>query len=463
MASKISDLSSLTGETIASGDLFAVVDIDAGVTKKITFAELFESSSISTSVSLTDDATLVFGTGSDVVIDWDGTNLVMAAAADDSLWEIGDSAATQKSFDIKWYANEGSGASFLYFDASANLIYTTGVDLQFLDSDILVFGTGAGAAGDIQVRWDGTDLDWLAAADDLVIKWGNGTNSIDQWWYGNAATDNIIFDASANTLSFDGVDIILKDSDILAFGDASDVTMRWDGTDLDVLAAADDSVIKFGNGTESFDVWIYGNASGDTVVFDASANMLTLDGIDLTLKDADILIFGDSTDVSLRWDGTDLDLLCAANNSVFKLGDGTTSFDLWVYGSSNSNYLLFDASANSLTPVGAATIRPYVAIADPGDAGAIPVTVSGYCPIVTAGAETRTLAAPTYIGQTLLLYAKTAVGNAVVTAATTFNEAGNTILTFTAAGQAATMVAVEDGADIRWRCTTVDGCALSGP
>ncbi|MDY7011539.1 MAG: hypothetical protein SVV80_12430, partial [Planctomycetota bacterium] len=33
-------------------------------------------------------------------------------------------------------------------------------------------------------------------------------------------------------------------------------------------------------------------------------------------------------------------------------------------------------------------------IADPGDAGAVPVTDTGHCDIVTAGAETRTIAAP---------------------------------------------------------------------
>ena len=41
---------------------------------------------------------------------------------------------------------------------------------------------------------------------------------------------------------------------------------------------------------------------------------------------------------------------------------------------------------------GAAVVAP--AITDPGDAGAIPVTGSGQVALVSAGAETRTLAAP---------------------------------------------------------------------
>jgi len=101
---------------------------------------------------------LYFGDSNDVGIQWDGTNFLISALADDELIEIGDAGATQKSFDIKWYGNSAAGADYLYFDASANLIYTTGIDLQFKDNDILVFGTGSGASGDIQLYWDATDM-----------------------------------------------------------------------------------------------------------------------------------------------------------------------------------------------------------------------------------------------------------------------------------------------------------------
>lgn len=70
----------------------------------------------------------------------------------------------------------------------------------------------------------------------------------------------------------------LLDSDVLSFGIGEDVQVRWDGTDLDILAAADDSVIKFGNGTKSFDVWLYGDTASDYLLWDASANELSLNG-----------------------------------------------------------------------------------------------------------------------------------------------------------------------------------------
>lgn len=101
------------------------------------------------------------------------------------------------------------------------------------------------------------------------------------------------------------------------------------------------------------------------------------------------------------------------------------------------------------------------AITDPGDAGAIPVTRSGHVAIVTEGAETRTLAAPTFPGQQLLIYMKTDGGNCTITCATTVNETGNDTITFSNTGEAVLLHGVEEGATYRWRVTTADGAALS--
>lgn len=100
-------------------------------------------------------------------------------------------------------------------------------------------------------------------------------------------------------------------------------------------------------------------------------------------------------------------------------------------------------------------------IADPGDGEAIPVTASGYVPLVTGGAETRTLAAPGFIGQELLLYLKTDGGDCVVTCATAVNQTGNNTITFADAGDFQRLVAVESGANLRWREVANDGAALT--
>lgn len=96
-------------------------------------------------------------------------------------------------------------------------------------------------------------------------------------------------------------------------------------------------------------------------------------------------------------------------------------------------------------------------IADPGDAGAIPVTRSGVCHVATAGAETRTVADPTRTGLRLTLVFLTDGGNAVITFASPVNVAGNNTLTFADAGELAHLVSVRDGASsYAWRVVDSD-------
>lgn len=107
-----------------------------------------------------------------------------------------------------------------------------------------------------------------------------------------------------------------------------------------------------------------------------------------------------------------------------------------------------------------ASVRPTVH-ADPGDAGAIPVTSTGTCAVTTAGAETRTLAIPTFAGQRLTIVCTVYVGDAVITSAQAINVAGNTLITLEAAGNAIELVAVSVAGALRWRVVFNDGCTLA--
>jgi len=100
-------------------------------------------------------------------------------------------------------------------------------------------------------------------------------------------------------------------------------------------------------------------------------------------------------------------------------------------------------------------------LTDPGNAGAIPVTDSGHCDLVTTAAQTRTLAAPTYLGQLLLVSLKTDGGNCVITCATTVNQTGNNTITLDDAGDAILLVAKANSTNIRWSVASNDGCTLS--
>ena len=81
--------------------------------------------------------------------------------------------------------------------------------------------------------------------------------------------------------------------------------------------------------------------------------------------------------------------------------------------------------------------------------------------LVTAAAETRTLLDPTSPGQQLTISFKTDAGDAVVTAASAINQAGNTIMTLADAGDVIQLVAMEEGTSLEWRAIGNDGVALS--
>lgn len=102
-------------------------------------------------------------------------------------------------------------------------------------------------------------------------------------------------------------------------------------------------------------------------------------------------------------------------------------------------------------------------IADPGDAGAIPVLRSGVCAITTAAAaETRTLAVPASVGITLSIICDTyAVGDAVITVASAINQTGNNTITLGAAADMIELKSMTVGGSIVWRVVANDGAALT--
>lgn len=101
------------------------------------------------------------------------------------------------------------------------------------------------------------------------------------------------------------------------------------------------------------------------------------------------------------------------------------------------------------------------AITDPGNAGAIPVTKSGTCAITTAGAETRTLAIPTFAGQMIAISMAVDGGDGVITAASAINQTGNNTITLNDAGDTIVLIGVLRAAALCWRVMVNDGAALT--
>lgn len=129
---------------------------------------------------------------------------------------------------------------------------------------------------------------------------------------------------------------------------------------------------------------------------------------------------------------------------------------LLAAGASDPTVRVYHVASTSVTNTPLSNV-----IADPGNAGAIPVTQSGYVPIVTAGSETRTLAIPTFIGQELLLYIKTDGGTAVITVASAINQTGNNTITMADVRDVIRLVAIESGSNKVWHVVSNDGAALS--
>lgn len=196
---------------------------------------------------------------------------------------------------------------------------------------------------------------------------GGTSQDVDFGWYATGSK-SFVLDAGAGTMVLAGVDvtitgdltidtedIALGDNDSLEFGDAADVAITWDATNLAIIPATDNTgEIQFGNdGTKSMDVRFYGATASSYLLWDNSDDRLEFDGADLNLQDNDILQFGDAQDVAITWNGTNLTINPVADNTgVLLVGtDGTLGMDVKFSGATASAYMEWDNSADRLNIV----------------------------------------------------------------------------------------------------------------
>jgi hypothetical protein len=102
-------------------------------------------------------------------------------------------------------------------------------------------------------------------------------------------------------------------------------------------------------------------------------------------------------------------------------------------------------------------------LADPGTGVAIPVTdsVAIALTIGSAGAETNTVAIPTFLGQKLIFCVDVVgTGTRVVTFASAINVATNTIATFATARQNLTVEAIQLAGVLAWEVTNNNGTVV---
>ena len=270
------------------------------------------------SLLFNDSKSLKFGTGSDVTINWDASNLLIEALVDDTgQIRIGSTNA----IDLSVYGSTNTNIAL--FDVSAALLDLDGWDLRLKDADILEFGDASG--GDVNITWDGSNLLVEAATDNVgQIRIGS-TNAMDMAYYGSDNSKILLFDVSLALLKATDWDMRFSDNDLLQFGSTvgGDISFKWDTSNFLIEAKTQDTgQIRIGS-TNAMDFVIYDNAATGTITNDVSTSIVDMNGWDIRLQDDDYLLFGDSatpgaaTDATIRWDAT---------NSVLEI-IGSTTFE----------------------------------------------------------------------------------------------------------------------------------------
>ncbi len=152
----------------------------------------------------------------------------------------------------------------------------------------------------------------------------------------------------------------------------------------------------------------------------------------------------------------------AATNLAAHLTDSSDAHD------ASAVSVLDSAGLFTATDVEAALLElvKYIplTLADPGTGQAIGVTRSATVNLTigSSGAETNTLAIPSFVGQKMIINADTVgTGTRAITASQALNQTGNTVMTFAQARDNVSLVAIKIGGALRWQIASNDGVALS--
>jgi len=150
-------------------------------------------------------------------------------------------------------------------------------------TDLIAIDTEGIWVQDVNAADDGGNVA-VAAGDELFINTttcaiSKITDANTQRHFGWAlgAVDSGNTDTIAVKVHADPTETWLIDVQKLYFGDSKDVSMAWDSDSLNILPATDDTgTIEIGNGTLSIDVQIFGSAAANYILWDNSANQLSI-------------------------------------------------------------------------------------------------------------------------------------------------------------------------------------------
>jgi hypothetical protein len=285
-------------------------------------------------------------------------------------------------------------------------------------------------------------------------EFGVDGTGVDVTFYGDTATRKIVWDQSADVLR-------AQDNTSTGWGSGAgttpDIAIAWDGTDLLVSQLTADSTVKWGVDAAGINHVFYGDTTLVTMTWDQTNDQLLFaDNAYLGIGSG----AGAAADIRFSWDGTRLNVTQLTANSEIRWGIDGAGIDQILYGDTASANITWDQSADTLILNGVAKIKAQTIAAATGTA--IPVTHSGSFPITQNGAETNTLADPTFIGQWLSIFVDTdTAGARVITAASRINQAANTIITLTEVGDFIKLEAITIAGALKWQVVANDGAVLS--
>jgi len=237
------------------------------------------------------------------------------------------------------------------------------------------------------------------------------------------------------------------------------VTQFLHAVDTEAAAASDNLLTISGGAAGNMVLLTAANDARSVVVKASGGNIVCPMGQDITLAEDDdyaLLVRG-----ATNWTVVAFKTLAAGGGGLgAHLASVTAGKGASAVGVEDSA-LLFTAVNAETALAELATYAP-ITLADPGTGAAIGVTRSASVAITQAGAETNTLAIPTFRGQTMEIFVDTDTSGArTVTSAQRINQAGNTIMTFTEVGDFIKLVAITIAGALRWQVAANDGVALS--
>jgi hypothetical protein len=286
------------------------------------------------------------GTGALLSFDSNGTGADILGS--DSTWTITKAGAATLVGITNTGAIAHSGADITITGTAANIEFDVSRDMMHvLDDAVIGIGGATTAAGDVTLSHDGSDFSILSAiADEGMLIGGVAAGFDITYAFETAGQIRTDYDGDFLNLT-DDMDLRFgtgasADGDFILSSDSSNVLT------LEQVVASTGTMVIGASGVDIPIIWNGETAAAEVTL---TGDTVLVDGIDVTMQDADSIIFGDSTDGSIQWNATLLKLEAATTVAGTALQIETTDggIHLNADGATNGDILIDAADVMTFT------------------------------------------------------------------------------------------------------------------